>query len=1042
MRSERAFLDLPSQYVVERVVLQTTATLMAQLSDSHLGALCTVRQARYLADSLADHNEVIGQTAILKFLHHPNLVRVIDIIYSPYKCSYCVILDRVSTTLTDLVQRSLAMGRPLPEDEVWRLTAQMVSGLIYLHSSWTKKYVDGNGETVVIGRIPHRGIHPDSIYILTDGTAVLSDFHLPMTPQDIISLNTLDEIAYMAPEMLTGGGMFSLKSDLWSLGCVMYYMCTGTPCFTGATIAELKQKIVSGTCIGLEKTHANYSEMLISAIHKLLSINPSHRPTAVELSEHPHIANCAVAFPEDASNTSFRASLQMTSTPNNTHQPLVVNIAKMDKNSEIVVQPVRYKRDLGFSSAELGTQPEEVSPLRRIPPKDADNEEEEGHISAVIELSEESFEHPAVHDESTANEPSLLLKQPPGPDTDRRASPSAVGEHRNTYTYDTTRQSPRSHEASLTTRLDTGIPRLSVTMGMTGGMPAAPQNIDTYLYDESEKNTEQTWEVPLVSVTEQVPDEDTENPTKQIEADETNTPQWTLEDQTRGKALSMDSSGFVGGNPLQLTKQQEHDSFTEVVPTESMGQSAEPSLAMSHPLSDYPNTSMDTSLKPPSVENPNQLQQSHDLPTEEHLPLSTIAASDCFSPQCISKDEACLNEASWTQPQGSIISGLPRPSSRMKSKGPSFQVQVERVMADRRQGDASAMISTLPKTPRSGSSALPSISPFMATTTPSFFNMSRATLDRVPSSSETQAVFVEKPYVAPGRQKTITDESIESEQHPSYTARMPRPPKSNFRGKTSLMKAAVAGDIDSALANTHEAGLQDITGMTALMLAIMHKHRAITEILISSELNIQDGSGWTALMWAVHMGDVYSVQMLLPEAGKRDIYGRTALMIAASHGYSDIVTILIDYESGLQRRDGWTALMAASFHSIVEVDYILADREFGLPGKIPNTLCLSQHGNTEAYLECIRILAPKELGLTTTRLFQWGSGFTALMAASLANFGEACTLLFDQEGKIFQSDGKGAEDYAEEYASNGALAALHEAIEQRSRYRGEHGTRM
>ncbi|TNJ28659.1 Kinase, NEK [Giardia muris] len=1038
MRLERAVLDLPPQYVVERVILQTTATLMAQLSDSHLGALCTVRQARYLADSLADHNEVIGQTAILKFLQHPNLVRVIDIIYSPYKCSYCVVLDRVSTTLTDLVQRSLAMGRPLPEEEVWRLTAQMVSGLIYLHSSWTKKYVDSNGETVIIGRIPHRGIHPDSIYILADGTAVLSDFHLPMTPQDIISLNTLDEIAYMAPEMLTGGGMFSLKSDLWSLGCVMYFMCTGTPCFTGETIAELKQRIVNGICVGLDKTHANYSEVLISAIHKLLSVNPLQRPTAVELSEHPHIANCDVIFSEDASNTGIHSNLRTLPTPNNAHQPLVVNIAKMDKNSEIVVQPVRYKRDLGFSSAELGTQPEEVSPLRRVPHKVS----EEGQISAVIELSEESFEHPTVNDESTTIEPSLLLKQPPGPDSDRRASPPTVGEHRNTYTYDNTRQSPMSHEASLAARLDAGIPRLSVTMGMTGIVPAAPQNIDTYLYDESEKNVEQTWEVPIVSVTEHVPDDDTETPGKQIEVDDANTSQWTMEEPTRDKTLSMDSSCLGGGDPSQLITRQGNDSFAEAAPLESMGQSLEPSLAMSHPLSDYPNPSMDSSLKPLSVENPNNLQQEHELPAEEHLPLSTIAASDYFSPRPISKDDTCLNEASWTQPQGSIISGLPRPSSRMRSKGPSFQVQVERVMAERRQGDTSAMISTLPKTPRSDSSALPSISPFMATTTPSFFNTSRATLDRVPPSSDSQAIFVEKPYVVPGRQKTITDESIESEQHPSYTARMPRPPKSNFRGKTSLMKAAIAGDLETALASIHEARLQDITGMTALMLAIMHRHRAVAEILINAELNIQDGSGWTALMWAVHMGDMYSVQMLLPEAGKRDIYGRTALMLAASHGYSDLVAVLADCEGGLQRRDGWTALMAASFHSLVEVDYILADREIGLPGKIPNTICLSQHGNTDAYLECVRILAPKETGLTTTRLFQWGSGFTALMAAALANFGGACRLLFDQEGKIFQSDGKGAEDYAEEYASNGALAALHEAIEQQSRYRGETRPRM
>lgn len=90
--------------------------------------------------------------------------------------------------------------------------------------------------------IIHRDLKPSNLFFNDDGALVLGDFGIArdtyqadITAQGI----TVGTYAYMSPEQITADSRISFKADLYSLGCVLYEMLTGSPPFIGANFAQV-----------------------------------------------------------------------------------------------------------------------------------------------------------------------------------------------------------------------------------------------------------------------------------------------------------------------------------------------------------------------------------------------------------------------------------------------------------------------------------------------------------------------------------------------------------------------------------------------------------------------------------------------------------------------------------------------------------------------------------------------------------------------------------------------------------------------------------
>ena len=92
---------------------------------------------------------------------------------------------------------------------------------------------------------------------------------------------------YTAPELFQEEGMYSFKSDLWALGCIMYELAVGQVPFFDDSIGKLITKIIHNDVNFNKKELRNYSDDFIDIIKKLLIKEPNERSTWGDIERMP-----------------------------------------------------------------------------------------------------------------------------------------------------------------------------------------------------------------------------------------------------------------------------------------------------------------------------------------------------------------------------------------------------------------------------------------------------------------------------------------------------------------------------------------------------------------------------------------------------------------------------------------------------------------------------------------------------------------------------------------------------------------------------------
>lgn len=162
----------------------------------------------------------------------------------------------------------------ISEKQVIDWVCQILLSLEYIHSS----------------KIVHRDIKTQNLFLKND-QLILGDFGISKqlnNTQDLLNtyigiefffINSLGTPYYMSPELFNYQS-YSFKSDIWSLGCVIYELCNKNHAFTAQSINGLAVKILKGEHNPMNLT---YSEELNNVIISLLQIEPEKRPDLYDL---------------------------------------------------------------------------------------------------------------------------------------------------------------------------------------------------------------------------------------------------------------------------------------------------------------------------------------------------------------------------------------------------------------------------------------------------------------------------------------------------------------------------------------------------------------------------------------------------------------------------------------------------------------------------------------------------------------------------------------------------------------------------------------
>ncbi|XP_035172939.1 serine/threonine-protein kinase Nek11 isoform X5 [Oxyura jamaicensis] len=137
-----------------------------------------------------------------------------------------------------------------------------------------------------VRRILHRDLKAKNIF-LKNNLLKIGDFgvsRLLMGSCDLATTFTGTPY-YMSPEALKHQG-YNTKSDIWSLGCILYEMCCMDHAFSGHNFLSVVLKIVEGDTPSLPD---RYPSKLNAVLSSMLNKNPSMRPAAAEILKIPYV---------------------------------------------------------------------------------------------------------------------------------------------------------------------------------------------------------------------------------------------------------------------------------------------------------------------------------------------------------------------------------------------------------------------------------------------------------------------------------------------------------------------------------------------------------------------------------------------------------------------------------------------------------------------------------------------------------------------------------------------------------------------------------
>lgn len=133
--------------------------------------------------------------------------------------------------------------------------------------------------------IIHRDIKPENI-LLQDGTALVADFGIALALREAggarltesgLSLGTPQ---YMSPEQASGGRQVDARTDIYSLGAVLYEMLAGEAPHTGPTVQSIIAKLMTENPVAIRTVRSTVSPALAAVVHRCLAKSPADRLTS------------------------------------------------------------------------------------------------------------------------------------------------------------------------------------------------------------------------------------------------------------------------------------------------------------------------------------------------------------------------------------------------------------------------------------------------------------------------------------------------------------------------------------------------------------------------------------------------------------------------------------------------------------------------------------------------------------------------------------------------------------------------------------------
>ena len=232
------------------------------------GEIYALKKVKLLNLSEKEKENSLNEVRILASVKSNFVVSYKEAFFDEKDNTLCIVMEFADRG--DLYQKIVQHKKSavfFEESDIWRIFIQLVKGLKALHDL----------------KILHRDMKSANVFLFSNGSAKLGDLNVSKVARKGLGYTQTGTPYYASPEVWKDKP-YNNKSDVWSLGCVLYEMITLRPPFRAQNMEGLYQKVIKGQ---YNKIPERFSDDLFQIVQFLLQVNPNNRPSCEEILNHP-----------------------------------------------------------------------------------------------------------------------------------------------------------------------------------------------------------------------------------------------------------------------------------------------------------------------------------------------------------------------------------------------------------------------------------------------------------------------------------------------------------------------------------------------------------------------------------------------------------------------------------------------------------------------------------------------------------------------------------------------------------------------------------
>ncbi len=234
------------------------------------GNIYALKRVKFSKLSDKEKSNALNEIRILASINNKNIISYKEAFFDEMDSSLDIVMEYADEgDLFQLITEKKKTKTHFTEEEIWNALIQLLNGLRSLHEL----------------NILHRDLKSANVFLFKGGIVKLGDLNVSKVTRKGMGYTQTGTPYYASPEVWKDKP-YDSKSDIWSLGCVIYEMCALNPPFRAQSMEELFKKVVRGYYPDISN---KYSKDLSEILKLMIQIEVGARPSCDELLNMPII---------------------------------------------------------------------------------------------------------------------------------------------------------------------------------------------------------------------------------------------------------------------------------------------------------------------------------------------------------------------------------------------------------------------------------------------------------------------------------------------------------------------------------------------------------------------------------------------------------------------------------------------------------------------------------------------------------------------------------------------------------------------------------